>query len=81
MSAWQPIDTAPKDGANILVWRDGEQHVARWFQWGGPDSGEWGISPPVPEGQIRTYAGIGPRYGLSGPTLWRPLPESPEAAG
>lgn len=28
--AWQPIETAPKDGTTIDVWRDGTRETVRW---------------------------------------------------
>ena len=35
MSDWQPIETAPKDGTDVLLYEDGEQYVARWFKTDG----------------------------------------------
>jgi hypothetical protein len=32
MSTWQPIETAPKEPVEILVW-DGHEHKIAW--WGG----------------------------------------------
>ena len=36
MTEWQPIDTAPKDGTDVLVWCGGAMFIAcmevgRWF--------------------------------------------------
>lgn len=28
--AWQPIETAPKDGTDVLLWEDGEMFVSHW---------------------------------------------------
>lgn len=30
MSDWKPIDTAPKDGTDIIVWAHGRALGARW---------------------------------------------------
>ena len=59
---WQPIETAPKDGACILVAEYGDVKVAEWFRtlscWLGPYDGNG--DPEV-------------MY----PTHWMPLPEPP----
>lgn len=75
---WRPIEAAPKDGTSILVFRDGEAHVARWYA----EACVWGCSAPVPPGNVRTFSGIGPwRFGnieaWAGPSHWQPLPAPP----
>jgi hypothetical protein len=66
MIEWQPMETAPKDGTEILVWMDGKQIiVARWaealaFGWA-----DW----------IETVEGYRLRKNLL--THWMPLPASP----
>lgn len=66
---WQPIETAPKDGAEILVCViydvDGEQHSARWVDafYGG----RWIWFPKIISAPFE-------------PTHWMPLPEPPEEA-
>ena len=58
-TAWQPIETAPKDGTRILVGRENRfpknTYVVRWFDgvWSiGPLGGEWTAYPthwmPIP---------------------------------
>ena len=66
-SQWQPIETAPKDGTKVLVWRpyedkDHEAHcgVDRWSDV----SGSWWNS--------RRY---------QQPTQWQPLPSPPTQEG
>lgn len=72
---WRPIETAPKDGASLLLFREGEMMVGRWYS----GYNEWGVSPPVHENQVRTWASIGPKEFWPGPTHWMPLPEPPHA--
>lgn len=71
---WQPIETAPKDGTDILVWYSGAVRVTRWYVHymnGHPDlrrAPEWD--------QDVMY---GPSYyGPMEPTHWMPLPQPPE---
>jgi hypothetical protein len=76
MSQWQPIETAPKDGTNIMVycprlgvccpatWNDDKYAKKRrpyWTHWG---QSIWGVSL-VREDQ---------------PTRWMPMPQPPENA-
>jgi len=63
---WQPIDTAPKDGTEILA-VDGDVYaVVRWCAF---------AEPP----QWRDHAGLG-AGGIDPfePTHWMPLPEAPK---
>lgn len=59
---WQPIETAPKDGTEILVFDAGAIFISLWFT--DPDRGEQGwwdngiVEPP--------------------PTHWMPLPDPPK---
>jgi hypothetical protein len=62
MSEWRDIETAPKDGTEILVWRKGwGRHIARWVN-------EWG------DKYFRLASG---RDILGGPSHWMPLPDPP----
>jgi len=62
---WEPIETAPKDGTNILLgwFKDGEepQVVSGWFEAG-----------------IADYRWIDCFNEEANPTHWRPLPSPPE---
>lgn len=70
MSEWQPIETAPKDGSDILVWDDFEISITFWgktahvpiYGWIQVDFGDlYDLEPMEPQ-----------------PTHWMPLPEPPE---
>lgn len=58
---WQPIETAPKDGA-ILVWMDGYIIEVRW------------TNESVKPGWVSAETGY--KVG-SAPTHWMPLPAPP----
>ncbi len=58
---WQPIETAPKDGTQVLLWIGG--HSEPWAQTGFFEGGYW----------LDSYEGID----LSSPTHWMPLPPPP----
>ena len=64
---WQPIETAPKDGTELLLWRKRGPFVQASMVVGLlAESGRW----------IESYEG-GPI--LPEPILWQPLPGPPEA--
>ncbi len=62
MSEWQPIETAPKDGTQILVFGHGRFAVAEFR------SGEWRDMGDI---------GWGGFYSEVLPTHWMPLPAPP----
>ena len=64
--AWQPIETAPKDGTPILVSGPGLNR--------GPFVAAWDADPEYPE----TWRGPGCR--VAGLTHWQPLPTPPPRA-
>ena len=69
MSGWQPIDTAPKDGAVILLccnFRDGMQTMA----------GAWHTQ----RNEFHVFVGVRADALAAGdlPTYWMPLPEPPQ---
>lgn len=84
MSEWQPIETAPKDGTKVLVFRDGKVLPAFWgelvrgyFVWmmkAGPRDDD-AVHCLGPEHDID---GNRDRFHHPGPTHWMPLPEPPK---
>jgi len=70
-SGWRPIESAPKDGTQVLTW--GCLHDD-----GGVDMGE------IPSAQISQMTEFGwscPLLGGHYPTHWMPLPEAPSVGG
>jgi hypothetical protein len=75
LGAWQPIETAPRDGTWVLLTGgecfgedDGERTVvAQWDEYGG---GTWHFAW-YDDGYYGAYYG---------PTHWMPLPAPPESA-
>lgn len=66
MSNWQPIETAPEDGTDVLVWTPYEERpVIATFD---TDSGAWR--------ECETFSAWTPG---AEPTFWMPLPEPPGA--
>lgn len=69
---WQPIETAPKDGTNILVWDGYNQYVAFWGEsslWA-RKSDDWCYGQC--SGEHNSYSTV------DEPTLWQPCPADPE---
>lgn len=71
MSAWQPIETAPKDGTPILVYSreasDPQIVLASWREYqGSPDDGGW----------YDWWDNNAPEIDAT-VTHWQPLPEPP----
>ena len=65
---WQPIETAPKDGSNIILGNDVTVAVGKWAR------DDWRAMYFVCEGTDDFRAGAGLIYK---PTHWQPLPKSP----
>lgn len=72
-NGWQPIETAPKDGAYVLVSNVGGVWVAKFkpvYQSG------W--KPPIPwQSMMLNHNHIPSAKRNSGPTHWMPLPPPP----
>lgn len=73
MNKWQPIETAPKDGSNILLYSPDGIYEASWSL----------RYPPAKDGFWRPLDLPSHGCGCCGepddePTHWMPLPEPPE---
>ena len=87
---WQPIETAPKDGREILctwvyVMRDGSwhwsnvMHVLSWFpDWHGKGIGSWVLDGDFGIRFEPDGVHETPPVGNWEPTHWMPLPEPPQ---
>jgi hypothetical protein len=74
--AWQPIETAPKDGTQVLLWVDGHVMLSRWYVHylnGAPNPHR---APEWEQGEM--YGGFGGYMGPLRPTHWMPLPQPPK---
>lgn len=76
--SWQPIETAPKDGTDILIYSKGNMAVVWWArEWDGEEIPESEQAWYVWDGKDALY---GARRDLQNPTHWMPLPPAPGAA-
>ena len=73
MSEWQPIETAPKDGGDIILTDGNSSHVGRWCDSDLPEY-PWRFldSTYKLEDELNGW-----RAGKYGPTHWQPLPKPP----
>lgn len=81
VSAWQPIETAPRDGSIVMYWvtavqyeGDEETGLVNDVDVSAPDFGRWTGGE---DGYHEPFSGI-PGDGGS-PTHWQPLPAAPAA--
>lgn len=65
VSAWRPIDTAPKDGRELLIWTE---HGGCWLVYWDKEEAAFLVT----DGKNTLY----PRGGLA--THWQPIPLAPE---
>ncbi len=76
MSEWQPIDTAPKDGTEVLLF------IPNWNN--DVKIGNWCDTVELDYGKVRRdrkYWYAGHSYGMAPdpkPTHWMPIPKSPK---
>lgn len=76
MSAWQTIDSAPKDGTRILVFTiHGDVELSDWFSI--PRISYEPINGGDTFRKVESIAAEG--WNSNEPTHWQPLPEPPEA--
>ena len=66
---WQPIDTAPKDGAMFIAYQNGSVYECRWVEY-----------PPDLDHQGSAGFLDMTNDGIEYPTHWMPLPEPPTEA-
>lgn len=72
---WQPIETAAKDGARVLLWVDGVVLIGIWYvHWLNGEPHKY--RPPGWE-QADTCFGYIAGMGPLNPSHWMPLPEPP----
>lgn len=64
MSEWQPIETAPKDGTRVLLFRRGWAESVSVGWWGGLWE-TWNVAGGITSEFVH-------------PTHWMPIPEPPE---
>ena len=69
--AWQPIETAPRDGTRILAW-DGDCIIVHWSDCSGVSA----LTPKM--GWATRYDDDFMCYDEEYPTHWMPLPPPPE---
>ncbi len=69
--AWQPIETAPRDGTTVIVGRDMDP-------WGFVrGAGRWDGSHGIYGWVCRGFIDPPGELGLANPTHWQPMPEPP----
>lgn len=76
MSEWQTIETAPRDGEPILIWKPDEPRVGEYMMsayWSEDLNGFVPVGGHNKQGYFSEWAGCDQGY----PTHWQPLPEPP----
>jgi len=91
---WQPIETAPKDGTELLLWNDTGLSIGEWqgleedqLDQPGHNPGWYGVglsADPMMWGRTDEFGFKGTcfLYEAQGqPTRWMPLPNAPKKGG
>jgi hypothetical protein len=77
-TGWMPIETAPQDGSQILLWGPCMQISVGYFQ----QHSSWGEEPWMLTADgcmaIERMSDFGVDYRTASPTHWQPLPSPPE---
>ena len=79
MADWQLIETAPRDGEAILIWKPDERRVGEYMMsayWSDDENGFIPVGGVHKQGYYSELAGCDQGY----PTHWQPLPPRPTAA-
>ena len=76
MTTWQPIETAPKDGARVLLWTttEGDAVLTEYLI-------DVGAENPIRTAQVGFYCDESGQWQLEvvgNPTHWMPLPDPPQ---
>lgn len=69
---WLPIETAPRDGSQVIVLRGNRAEIASYYH---RETYEFGKLVRTAKGWTSTHAVMGLK--LDEPTHWLPLPELP----
>lgn len=72
--AWQPMETAPKDGSEVLIWDRGAIRVARFEPLGWSQATAIAFRWFIPLGKGECSGGT---FAVD-PTRWMPLPDPPK---
>ena len=74
---WQPIETEPKDGESVLIWKPDERMVGEYMMaayWDDRQGGYVPVGGVHKQGYYSETAGRDQGY----PTHWMPLPKPPK---
>jgi len=79
---WQPIETAPKDGTDILVgWWSAGVWIVRNAWWEDGFDIETGEGWWYPNTNLATYKVCPENNAVNGPQYWMPMPKPPAEHG
>lgn len=78
MSEWMPIESAPRDGTEVILYEDGSYGIGRWV-----DTSHQEQRLISSKGRRETYEWFDVKSGywedtMFAPTHWMPLPEPPK---